>query len=475
MRGSSSAAIPVPVSWTMRLARCDPSSVAATESRMRSSGWVCWTAFSSSASTASPRRSASASATAGSRVPSCQHRSAAARQRSSTSAMKWSSSTGSGRRKSGLADAAMSSSRSLRARSRFSSPTTTWMSRLCCWLTSLVASSSECPRAIVMGVLNWWDASCRNRRWLVSSRSFSWLTLISSASAAWRRRPCQNMTQNKAAISGTSVSSSGGWVPRSTSAPIAAKVVAHIAIMCQNVRLALRTRKLYSSAKVIQIRWNGIDSQRWNSSMPPRPRNHSRTQVRFTQPAHERTPSRSGRVTTQRSTPMRSVSAGLRSESIPCTAHRLDQLETKLGPQPPDAHVDDVRSRVEIDAPHRGQQRALGDRLAGVIHQRPQQQNLEPGQRHRPEPGVCLHPAEVESQPPGSDNVASRLVAWLLIGPQLHAHSGQQLVQGERLGQVVLGARIEQIDLGGDVGQARQDEDALVGPKTPKLPEHLAT
>src|SRR5262245_3665629 len=44
---------------------------------------------------------------------------------------------------------------------------------------------------------------------------------------------------------------------------------------------------------------------------------------------------------------------------VSLTAHRFDQLEAQLGPQPSDAHVHHVRARVEVVAPDRGEQPAL--------------------------------------------------------------------------------------------------------------------
>src|SRR5215472_18417427 len=52
-------------------------------------------------------------------------------------------------------------------------------------------------------------------------------------------------------------------------------------------------------------------------------------------------------------------------EPISLTAHRLDQFEAQLGPQPADADVHHVRARVEVVAPDRCEQLALAHRLAG--------------------------------------------------------------------------------------------------------------
>src|SRR5215467_932162 len=49
---------------------------------------------------------------------------------------------------------------------------------------------------------------------------------------------------------------------------------------------------------------------------------------------------------------------------VPGTSHRLDQVESELRAQPPDAHVDHVGAWVEVVAPDRGQQLVLRHRVA---------------------------------------------------------------------------------------------------------------
>src|SRR5580658_8397341 len=66
------------------------------------------------------------------------------------------------------------------------------------------------------------------------------------------------------------------------------------------------------------------------------------------------------------------------------TAHRLDQVEAELGPQPPHAHVDDVRAGVEVISPHGRQQLPLRHGLAGVLRKLAGQQAVKPVLQHRP-------------------------------------------------------------------------------------------
>ena len=198
--------MPCPASETI-IRTGKPSPAARTDNLMMSPSPVCRTAFSSSASIASPSRSLSACAVTLSSRPSCQRRLAVGRHRRRISIVKLSSATGSSCRNSGSSAAAMTSSRSAIRPSRFSSPRTTWMSSPSCRPVSSRASSSACPSAIVIGVRSWCEASWRNRRWLASSRALSSLTRVISCSEASLRRVCQIIAPKMAAISGTSVGS----------------------------------------------------------------------------------------------------------------------------------------------------------------------------------------------------------------------------------------------------------------------------
>src|SRR6266704_4515421 len=108
-------------------------------------------------------------------------------------------------------------------------------------------------------------------------------------------------------------------------------------------------------------------------------------------PAGSPVPSPSAPSAASGGRPARAVSAaGGRSggEPVTLTAHRLYQGEPELRPEPPDADVDDVGARIELDAPYRRQQLALGHRVPAMLHQGAQAEELEPGQGHRPGPAV---------------------------------------------------------------------------------------
>ena len=207
IRSRSAAGIPDPESDTDRMtcpfSRRAPSS-------MRSPAAVCAMAFSSSASSASPSRSRS-TRTVASAVAVSRHRRGVWPHRSSASTAADSSATGSRCRKSGLPAEASSSIRVASRRSRISSSVTTWASSATSLLVTARSISSACPSATVIGVPSSWEASCRNRRCCLSSRRFSCETRCTSSIAASRssvaasrRRPCQTITRNISAISGTS-------------------------------------------------------------------------------------------------------------------------------------------------------------------------------------------------------------------------------------------------------------------------------
>ena len=207
MWSRSSGGMPQPESATAMTALL-PSRRTLTS--MRSPGSVCATAFSSSASSATTRRSASPDTVASAASPSRQCRGTCP-QRSSASRIRESVATGATCRKPGVPAEASSSSRFVRRRSRASSPVTTRASAATPWSATVCSISSAWPSATVIGVPSSCEASTRNWRCCSSRRRFSWETRCNSSMAvsrSWvaasRRRPCQTMTRNISAISGTS-------------------------------------------------------------------------------------------------------------------------------------------------------------------------------------------------------------------------------------------------------------------------------
>src|SRR5215470_9884706 len=124
------------------------------------------------------------------------------------------------------------------------------------------------------------------------------------------------------------------------------------------------------------MKWNGTVSQSRKITIAARLTREKATQATSTQAT--RPWWKRGRYSGQRSPGGRS-----RCELITLTTHRLDQLEAQLGPEPPDTDVHHVGAGVEVITPDRREQLALAHRLARVLHQFPQQQELQPGERHR--------------------------------------------------------------------------------------------
>src|SRR5580658_9942662 len=167
------------------------------------------------------------------------------------------------------------------------------------------------------------------------------------------------------------------------------------------------------------MRWNGTASQRSKTRIPHRPSIHSAIQASSSQPGQDCQPPRarprpssgspgpaagpagstSGATTRPVPLPVRPAAISwLGGEPITRTAHRLYELESELGPQSPDADVDHVGSRVEVDAPDRGEQLLFRYRLTGMLHQLPEHHDLKPGERYRPGAGVGPQPPEVEHE-----------------------------------------------------------------------------
>src|SRR5258708_14464976 len=93
---------------------------------------------------------------------------------------------------------------------------------------------------------------------------------------------------------------------------------------------------------------------------------------------------------------------------VPGTAHRLDQVEPELRPEPPHADVDHVRAGVEVVSPDRCQQLILRDRMTSVPHELPQQQKLQPGEGNGTLAHVGLQPADVHAEFPAPQRLAAR-------------------------------------------------------------------
>jgi hypothetical protein len=110
-----------------------------------------------------------------------------------------------------------------------------------------------------------------------------------------------------------------------------------------------------------------------------------------------------------------------------------------------------------------------------VLRQLAQQQELEPGQGDRALPDVGDQACDVQRQATHPDDLTAcgRVAAEVGVLAQPDPDPGQQLSQGERLGQVVLRAAFQAADLGGYVGHARQHHHRLVRAGLEQLVEYV--
>ena len=116
----------------------------------------------------------------------------------------------------------------------------------------------------------------------------------------------------------------------------------------------------------------------------------------------------------------------------------------ELLPQPPDANVDHVRARVEVVSPDVREQPLPADDLALVQDEVVEEAELPVGQLgdHLPQPCLPLRDVERETAGPHDGAVLDRPSP-----PELGAHAGEQLVERERLRDVVAGAEVQAAQL----------------------------
>src|SRR5919197_1716532 len=94
-----------------------------------------------------------------------------------------------------------------------------------------------------------------------------------------------------------------------------------------------------------------------------------------------------------------SSALGLR-KAVPRVADGLDRrLRPELLAQPPDADLDDVRARIEVVAPHLGEQALAADDLARVEREVVEETELAVGEVGGPVLQMRTPPRQVEGQP----------------------------------------------------------------------------
>src|SRR5512133_823475 len=149
---------------------------------------------------------------------------------------------------------------------------------------------------------------------------------------------------------------------------------------------------------------------------------------------------------------------------------RVRRVGFQLAPDLGDEHAQVVRLVPVLRPPHLMQELPLADQPAGVPNQELHQLPLGRGQPDLPPVPYDLLGGQVDAEVRGLHD-RDQLVGW---GSPADggAQAGQQLVEPERLGDVVIGARIEGGDLVGFALADAQHDDRDPGP-TPQALDHL--
>src|SRR6266550_579934 len=159
-----------------------------------------------------------------------------------------------------------------------------------------------------------------------------------------------------------------------------------------------------------------------------------------------------------------------RRKAIARMANGFDRrVVAELLAQPPNTDVDDVRVRIEVIAPDLGEQALAADYLAPMLEQVMEDAKLTIRQLcgHRAE--ARLAPCEVQHERPSADDM---VVFALFRAAQLHMDACDQLVEGERLAQIVGGAEPEAAELRRQIRPRRDDHDRELGARTAQCMEH---
>src|SRR2546422_5990194 len=152
-----------------------------------------------------------------------------------------------------------------------------------------------------------------------------------------------------------------------------------------------------------------------------------------------------------------------RNTPITRMANRLDRrVRAELLAQAADADVDDIRAWIEVVAPDLRQQPFAADHLALVLQQVVEDAKLTVRQLHCGAVEPRLATSEIEGERSGLENPS---ILSSPAAPQLYVDSGDQLVERERLAQVVGGAESEATQLRGQVRACRDDHDGHVRAK----------
>ncbi len=129
-----------------------------------------------------------------------------------------------------------------------------------------------------------------------------------------------------------------------------------------------------------------------------------------------------------------------------------------LAPQVHDVHVERVRRRLEVQAPHLPQDLVAGEHLPGVGEEHFEQQVLDAGEVEPVAGPGCLPAQGVHAQVAEGEDAAAAL-GVRAASSQQRPHPGEQLVEFERLDRVVVRPGVQAGDAIADGVARGQPED----------------
>src|SRR5437660_1745160 len=152
-----------------------------------------------------------------------------------------------------------------------------------------------------------------------------------------------------------------------------------------------------------------------------------------------------------------------RRKAIARIPNRFDRrIRPELLPQAADADFDDVRAGIEVVAPNLGEQAFAADHFAGVESEMVEQTELACRQLGGTAVDAGLVACQVEHEPADALQVAVAVAAVRGSPAYLDANAREQLVEGERLRQIIAGAELEAAQFRTEIGARRQDEHGQV-------------
>src|ERR1051326_2185357 len=155
-------------------------------------------------------------------------------------------------------------------------------------------------------------------------------------------------------------------------------------------------------------------------------------------------------------------------ETVPEAADRLNEVCTNLAAECGHVDLDDIGAGIEVDLPDELQELAAGEDLSLVAQEVGEQGELPGGQQDLPAVQGGPVGGEVDAQGSGLEHGP-----LLPSAPDLRPDARSELLDGERLGDVVVGTGVEATHLGGGVVQGGQQDHGQPGLEGSELLQHL--